>query len=377
MARIYLSPPHVGERDRARVLAAFDSGWIAPLGPDVDAFEREFAAALGVDHAAALSSGTAALQLALRLVGVAPGDEVITASLTFVATANAISYLQAVPVFLDSAPDSWCLDPALLEAELADCARRGRLPAAVVTVDIYGQCADYQRIRAACDRYHVPLVEDAAEALGASYRGRAAGTWGDIGVFSFNGNKMITTSGGGMLVSARADWVERARFLATQARDPAPHYQHSELGYNYRMSNLLAAMGRSQLEVLRERVARRRAIRDRYRRALGGIDGIELMPQAAGGEPAWWLTCVTVDGERAGASRDHIRAYLESCDIESRPVWKPMHLQPLYESCRVRGGAVSAGLFERGLCLPSGSVMTDDDVDRVVAAVRAALAETR
>jgi dTDP-4-amino-4,6-dideoxygalactose transaminase len=371
MARIYLTPPHVGPRERERLLEAFDSGWIAPVGPDVDAFERELAAYVGLPYAVALSSGTAALQLALRLVGVGPGDEVLASTLTFVATANAIAYQGAAPVFVDSDEATWNLDPDLLDEELAACARRGRLPRAVVVVDIYGQCADYDRIRSACARYQVPLIEDAAEALGATYRGRPAGALGDVGVFSFNGNKILTTAGGGMLVTAHEEHARRARHWATQARDPAPHYEHSELGYNYRMSNLLAALGRAQLESLDERVARRRAINAWYRQALAGEPGVAFMPLADHGTSNCWLTCITVDPARFGATREDIRVALDRADIESRPVWKPMHLQPLYAGQRVCGGAVSARLFETGLCLPSGSNLTDTDLDRIIAVIRA------
>jgi dTDP-4-amino-4,6-dideoxygalactose transaminase len=375
MTRIYLSPPDVGPRERARLLEAFDSGWIAPVGPDVDAFERELAAHLaaggGACHAVALSSGTAALHLALRLAGVGPGDEVLTSTLTFVASANAIAYQGATPVFIDSTPASWNLDPDLVDEELAACARRGKLPAALVAVDIYGQCADHDRLRSACGRHGVALIEDAAEALGASHRGRAAGTLGDIGVLSFNGNKIITTSSGGALLTADPAQADKARFWATQARDPAPHYQHSELGHNYRMSNLLAALGRAQLEALPGRVARRRAINAWYRQALAGEPGIDFMPQVDDGTPTCWLTCITVDPGAFGATREDIRLALERCDIEARPVWKPMHLQPLYAGCRVRGGAVAERLFETGLCLPSGSNLSEADLERIAAAIRA------
>ena len=365
MARIYLSPPHMGPRERDLLLEAFDSNWIAPLGPHVDGFERDLARAIGVAHAAALSSGTAALHLALRLLGVGPGDRVITSTLTFVATANAIAYTGATPVFIDSTPASWNIDPALLAEELEARARAGTLPRAVVVVDIYGQCADHDAIGQACARHGVPVIEDAAEALGATYKGRGAGTMGTMGVLSFNGNKIITTSGGGMLVSDQAELVERARFLATQAREPAPHYQHAALGYNYRMSNLLAAVGRGQVAVLAERVARRREINAWYRRALADVPGIAFMPRAPYGEPTWWLTCITVDERAFGASREHIRQRLERLDIESRPVWKPMHLQPLYAGCSVRGGGVAERLFATGLCLPSGSSLEDSDLERV------------
>ncbi len=326
MNRIYLSPPHMGEEERRLLLEAFDSNWIAPLGPQVDAFERELAEKVGAAHAAALSSGTAALHLALEILGVGPGDEVVTSTLTFSATANPIVYRGASPVFVDADAGTWNMDPALLEEELATCTKRRRLPKAVIAVDLYGQCADYDRIQAACERHGVPLLEDAAEALGATYRGKAAGALGAMGVYSFNGNKIITTSGGGMLVSQRKDWIDRARFLSTQARDPAPHYQHSAIGYNYRMSNLLAAVGRGQLRVLDQRVGARRANNAFYRQAFAGIPGIAFMPEASYGRSTCWLTCITVDPAAFGASREQIRLHLETLNVESRPVWKPMHL---------------------------------------------------
>jgi dTDP-4-amino-4,6-dideoxygalactose transaminase len=371
VTRIYLSPPHMGEDERKLLLEAFDSNWIAPLGPHVDGFERELAAKVGVSHAAALSSGTGAIHLALRILGVGRGDEVIASSLTFSATVNPIVYEGATPVFIDSERDSWNLDPGLLEEELAACAKRGKLPKAVIAVDLYGQCADYDRIVAACARYDVPLLEDAAEALGATYKGRHAGTFGAMSVFSFNGNKIITTSGGGMLVSERKDWIEKARYLATQARDPAPHYQHSAIGFNYRMSNLLAAVGRGQLRVLDARVARRREVNAAYRRLLGGLPGLEFMPESPDGRMNAWLTCVTIDPAKFGATREDVRKRLEALEIEARPVWKPMHLQPVFSGCRFRGGAVASELFDRGLCLPSGSSLTDTQVADIAGEVRA------
>ncbi len=371
MSRIYLSPPHMGEDERKLLLEAFDSNWIAPLGPHVDAFEREMAEYAGAKHAAALSSGTAAIHLALRILGVGRGDEVVVSSLTFCGSLNPIVYQGATPVFVDSTRESWNMDPALLEEELAECARRGTLPKAVIAVDLYGQCADYDRIAAACARHGVPLVEDAAEALGATYRGKRAGTLAPMGVYSFNGNKIITTSGGGMLVSDRKEWIDEARFLATQARDPAPHYQHSQIGFNYRMSNLLAAVGRGQLRVLDERVARRRRVNELYRKALAGVPGIELMPEAGYGRANCWLTCITIDPKAFGATREDVRLRLEAKNVEARPVWKPMHMQPVFRDCRVRGGAVAADLFDRGLCLPSGSSLTDSELSMVVDEIRA------
>jgi len=366
MPRIYLSPPHMGPDERGLLLDAFDSNWVAPLGPHVDAFERELASFIGIGHAAALSSGTAALHLALLLVGVKPGDTVLTSTLTFAATANAITYAGATPVFIDADETTWNMSPALLAEELESAVAQGKRPAAVLVVDLYGQCADWDPIAAACARHGVPLIEDAAEALGATYRGRAAGTFGDVAAFSFNGNKIITTAGGGMLVSQRGDLVERARFLATQARDPAPHYEHSTIGYNYRLSNLLAAVGRGQLRVLGERVRQRRAIRARYRAALADTPGIAFPTEAAYGESNAWLTCIHVDANEFGATPAGIRKHLEARDIESRPLWKPMHLQPVFRHCRVVGGTVAAGLFATGLCLPSGSSLTPADLQLVV-----------
>ena len=369
--RIYLSPPHMGPAERDLLLDAFDSNWIAPLGPHVDAFEREFCETVGVPHAAALSSGTAALHLALLMLGVGPGDEVIVSSFTFAATANAVVYAGATPVFVDSDPGTWNMDPGLLGEELAACAKRGRLPKAVIVVDLYGQCADYGMILEVCERCGVPVVEDAAEALGASCRGKPAGAFGKMAAFSFNGNKIISTSVGGMLVSEDAALVERARFLSTQARVPAPHYQHSEIGYNYRMSNLLAAVGRGQLRVLRDRVAKKREIFHFYQRVLGDLPGVSFMPIAGYGESNYWLTCILVDPARFGATGEDIRLALEEENIESRPLWKPMHLQPVFKDCRVRGGSVSEGIFRDGLCLPSGTALTGEELERVAGIVRA------
>jgi dTDP-4-amino-4,6-dideoxygalactose transaminase len=362
----------MGPAERELLLDAFDSNWIAPLGPHVDAFEREFCETVGVPCATALSSGTAALHLALLMLGVGSGDEVLVSTFTFSASANVVKYLGATPVFIDSDPETWNLDPGLLEEELASCARRGKLPKAVVAVDLYGQCADYDRILTACGRYGVPVVEDAAEALGATYKRKPAGSFGAAAAFSFNGNKIITTSGGGMFVSSDRSLVDRARHLATQARDPAPHYQHSVIGFNCRMSNLLAAVGRGQLRVLRDRVSRKRDIFRFYQRALGALPGISFMPIAGYGEPNYWLTCTLADPARFGATREEIRQALEMENIDSRPLLKPMHLQPVFKDCRVRGGSVSEGLFREGLSLPSGTALTDSELERVAGIVRTA-----
>jgi dTDP-4-amino-4,6-dideoxygalactose transaminase len=368
--RLYLSPPHMHGEELELVAEAFASNWIAPLGPHVNAFEREFCEMVGVEHAAALSSGTAALHLALLLLGVEPGDDVICSTLTFSASANPILYEGGHPVFIDADRKSWNINPGLLAEELKESAARGRLPRAVIAVDLYGQSADYDAIYAACEEYGVPVIEDAAEALGATYKGRMAGGFGKFGVFSFNGNKIITTSGGGMLASYDGSLIERAQFLATQARDPAPHYQHSTIGYNYRMSNVLAAIGRGQLRVLSDRVGARRQNFNYYEKALGDLPGLKFMPEAPYGRSTRWLTCVTIEPDEFGATREEVRLALEAENIESRPVWKPMHLQPVFAECRVRGGAVSEEIFEKGLCLPSGSSLTTQDLGRVCEIVR-------
>jgi dTDP-4-amino-4,6-dideoxygalactose transaminase len=370
MNRIYFSPPHLDGREKQLMVEALESNWITTLGPQVDAFEREMAAKLGVAHAAAVSSGTAALHLSLVIAGVQPGDEVLCSDFTFAATANAITYCGATPVFIDSSESTWNMDPALLEAELEACRKRGKMPRAAIVVDLYGQCADYRPILDICKRYEIPVIEDAAEALGATYGGSAAGSMGIMGILSFNGNKIITTSGGGMLLSNNEEFVSRARFLATQARDPAPHYQHSSIGFNYRMSNLLAAVGRGQLENLERKVERRRAINGFYRTALREFPGIAFMPEASYGRSNCWLTCILVDSSVSGITPEIIRRHLEGRNIESRPLWKPMHMQPVFRSCRMVGGAVSERLFGAGLCLPSGSGLSGDDLDRIVSAVK-------
>ena len=371
MARIYLSPPELAGTELELLRDSVASNWIAPLGPHVDAFEAEMAARIEVPYAVALSSGTAALHLALEVLGVGAGDEVWLSTLTFAATANAVSYVRAAPVFVDSELATWNLDPALLAQALDDSARAGRLPKAVIAVGLYGQCADLEPIAGACRRHGVYLIEDAAEALGATYHGRQAGSLGDLAVLSFNGNKIITTSGGGMLLGRRKDWIERARYLATQARTPARHYQHDAIGFNYRLSNLLAAVGRAQLADLDRRVAARRATNADYRRTLGELPGWTFMPEAAGCASTCWLTCATLDGP---IGRDQIIDRLAEADIEARPVWKPMHAQPIFAGARAIGGAVADRLFERGLCLPSGSSLTESDRERVIAVIREAYA---
>lgn len=425
-SRIYLSSPHLGTEEFEFVREAFATNWIAPLGPHVDAFEKEFAALVGSPYAAALSSGTAALHLALKLVGLQRGEEVFCSTLTFSASANPIAYEGGRPVFIDSERASWNMDPARLEEALADRAGKGRLPRAVILVHLYGQSADLDAIAALCAKYGVTLIEDAAEALGATYFGSrrtedggqgtegcgrkpeagvnsdarrqtpdgrskpedggqrlgagsdpyavrppiAPGTVGRLGIYSFNGNKIITTSGGGMLVGAEKALIEKAKFLATQARDPAPHYQHSEIGYNYRLSNVLAGIGRGQLRVLAERVNARRRNTAYYQQAFADLPGIEFMPEAPWGRSTRWLTCVVVDPAKFGADREKIRLALEAENIEARPVWKPMHLQPVFAGGDHFGGEVAEDLFGRGLCLPSGSNLAEADLARVVEVVR-------
>ena len=373
MTRIYLSPPDVNRSDVDLILEAFEEGWIAPVGPQIDAFELALADATGRARAVALSSGTAALHLALIVNGVSEGDLVLVSSLTFAASANAVRYVGANPVFVDSDRATWNMDPDLLASELADAAKRNRRYAAVVVVDLYGQCADYRRIEQICADHGVPLISDAAEALGARLAERPAGSFGEVGILSFNGNKIITTSGGGALVTNNDKWADEARFLATQARDPALHYEHSRLGYNYRLSNLLAALGRSQLADLPRRVESRRAHNQAYRTAFEGVPGVEFMPEISGGRSTFWLTALTIDPVTAGVDRTTLISYLGEHDIEARPVWKPMHLQPLYRENPVIGGAVSADLFERGLCLPSGSSLTESQREQVVDAIQAKL----
>ena len=368
--RIYLSPPHLGEDELRFVHEAFATNWVAPVGPHVDAFEREFATYIGAEHAVALSSGTAALHLALLLAGVGPDDEVLVSTLTFCASVNPILYQGGRPTFIDSESVSWNLDPNLVEDVLRARDQAGKRPKALVAVHLYGQTADLDPLVALCERYGVTLVEDAAEALGATYNGRAPGTFGQSGIFSFNGNKIITTSGGGMLVTDEADLAAHARKLATQARDAAPHYEHSEVGFNYRLSNVLAGIGRGQLRVLDERVDARRAHFAYYKEHLGDLPGVTFMPEAEWGRATRWLTCLTIDPDAFGADRERVRLALEEDNVEARPVWKPMHRQPIYAAYEAVGGAVADRLFERGLCLPSGSSLTEDERARVVSLVR-------
>ncbi len=375
--RLFLSPPHMGGEEMRFVQEAFESNYIAPVGPMIKEFETEFCEKTGIAHAAAVTSGTAAMHLALHALGVGAGDTVMASTLTFIGSVSPIIFQGATPIFIDSDRISWNMDPDLLSEELERCARKGHLPKAVVPTDIYGQCADLDRIRAACDRYGIPVIVDAAEALGATRGGRSAGAGAKAAVYSFNGNKIITTSGGGMLASDDAELITTAEFLSQQARESAPHYEHATVGYNYRMSNILAAIGRGQLRVLDERVEQKRMLFERYREALGDTPGIEFMPEAPYGKSNRWLTVVLITPEEFGADREAVRTALEDHDIESRPVWKPMHRQPVFRDCRIRGGSVSEDLFRRGLCLPSGTRMSAGDVERVVSIIKSLPGENR
>lgn len=377
MSRIYLSAPHLGVREEVYVREAFATNWVSTVGPNIEAFERAFSELVGGAPCVALSSGTAAIHLGLKLLGVGAGDEVLCSSLTFAASANPIVYEGARPVFIDSDRASWNMDPDLLAETLEDRARRGALPRAVVVVHLYGQSADLDRIEAACGRYEVPILEDAAEALGTRYRGEQVGQRALAGVFSFNGNKLLTTSGGGMLVTRDRAWADKARFWATQSREPVAWYEHEEIGFNYRMSNVLAGIGRGQLEVLEERVAARRANARRYRDAFADLAGIEPMPEASYGRPTNWLSVFLIDEEAFGARRDDLLSALAAEEIEARPVWKPLHAQPVFASCERVGGVVAEELFARGICLPSSSNMTADEQARVIEVVRRAAREPR
>jgi dTDP-4-amino-4,6-dideoxygalactose transaminase len=378
--RIWLSSPHLGEEETAFVEDAFRTNWIAPLGPHVDGFERDLASFVGVGHAAAVSSGTAAIHLALLLLDVKPGDTVFCSSLTFVGSCNPILYCGAQPVFVDSEPQSWNMSPAALERAFEWAQREGCMPRCVIVVNLYGQSADMDALAPICERYGVPILEDAAESLGALYKGRASGSFGRIGVYSFNGNKIITTSGGGMLVADDEALVQRARKLATQAREPAAHYEHVEVGFNYRMSNVLAGIGRGQLRVLEQRVSQRRQVFENYRQALADHAQLQWMPEPAGDRSTRWLTCFTLQGPHAQVKRDLVLRYLERHSIEARPVWKPMHQQPLFRGAPYfahdggDGGDTAGALFESGICLPSGSNLTHEQQDRVIEQLRRALA---
>ncbi len=369
MTRIYLSVPHLGPSEQHYVSEAFATNWLSSVGPNLDAFEAAFTARVGMPSVA-LASGTAALHLGLRLLGVGPGDEVIVPTLTFIASVNPILYLGARPLLIDSDPGTWTIDPQRVADVLRQRAAVNRLPKAVIPVHLYGQSADMDPILEVCGRYGVPVIEDAAEAMGTLYKGKAAGSLGAIGIFSFNGNKIITTTGGGMLTSPNHEWVEKARFWAQQARDQGMAYEHTEMGYNYRLSNVLAGIGRGQLEVLDQRVVQRRAVAFRYRDAFADLPGLSLMPQAPYGLHTNWLSCFLVDEQKLGISRDHIIRSLAAKDIESRPIWKPMHQQPIFAKAERHGGEVAEDLFRRGFCLPSSSSLTLADQGEITSIVR-------
>ena len=372
--RIYLSPPHLSGRELRYVEDAFSSNWIAPLGPHVDGFEADLAECLGVNGVAVLTSGTAAMHLALHLEGIGRSDAVFCSALTFAATANPILYLEAEPIFIDVEPETWNMSPQALKEALEEAEKEDRLPKVVIVVNLYGQSADMEPLLELCKKYGATLVEDAAESLGATYKGKASGSFGKFGILSFNGNKIITTSGGGALVSGDLEALQRARYLASQARLPARHYEHAEVGYNYRMSNILAGIGRAQLEVLEERVKARRAIFERYRTAFSGLEGFNFMPEAAFGHSTRWLTALTVDPEVCGINRDQIIDALEAENIEARPVWKPLQMQPLFDSCSYyshkQGVSISENIFKKGLCLPSGSAMAEEEQSKVIGCIK-------
>ncbi|WP_416433960.1 DegT/DnrJ/EryC1/StrS family aminotransferase [Priestia megaterium] len=376
-SRIYLSPPHMSGDEQGYIHEAFESNWIAPLGPNVDGFEKEIASYVGVSEAVAVSSGTAAIHLALSLLGVTKGDTVFCSTLTFIASANPIIYQGAEPVFIDSEPEAWNMSPQALARALQDASIEGALPKAVIVVNLYGQSAKMDEILSLCNQYNIPVIEDAAESLGSTYKGKASGTFGKFGVYSFNGNKIITTSGGGMLVSNDVAALQQARFLATQARDSAPHYQHSQLGYNYRMSNILAGVGRAQLQVLETRVEARRQVFERYYQELAGLTGITFMPELSNTKTNRWLTVLTINEKEAGISAAQLVQAFTEQNIEARPVWKPLHMQPLFQGVRYyphsENDDVAQQLFQTGICLPSGSNMTEDDQNRVIKCLKKAL----
>lgn len=368
--RIFLSAPHMSGNEKKYIDEAFDTNWIAPLGPNVDRFEKELADYVGVNDAAAVSSGTAAIHLALSLLDVKKGDKVFCSTLTFIASANPIIYQGAEPVFIDSEPETWNMSPKALERAFQAAYKEGKLPKAVIVVNLYGQSAKMDEILSICTHYGVPMIEDAAESLGSTYKGKASGTFGRFGIYSFNGNKIITTSGGGMLISNDSDAIKKARFLASQARDIAPHYQHSTTGFNYRLSNILAGIGRAQLEVLAERVETRRTIFNLYHQELFRLPGVYFMPELENTKSNRWLTTLTINEKEAGVTVKEILNRLSEENIEARPVWKPLHMQPLFKEANYyshsENESISEQLFHNGICLPSGSNMTEDEQFRVI-----------
>jgi len=372
--KIFLSSPHMSDEgyEKQFIKEAFDANWIAPLGKNVDEFEKELATMVGIKAAAALNTGTAAIHLALKLAGVSAGDLVFCQSLTFSATANPIIYQQAIPVFIDSDYETWNMSPKALKAAFEKYASIGKIPKAVVVVHLYGLSADMDKILEICNRYSVTLIEDAAESLGTLYKGKYTGTIGTYGVFSFNGNKIITTSGGGMLVSDKEESISKVRFWATQSRDIARYYQHSELGFNYRLSNVLAGIGRGQLKILKQRVDKKKYIYEFYKRELAEFAGITMMPTNEWNEPNYWLSCISLSGK---VRPSDIILALEQENIEARPIWKPMHLQPFFEGCDFIGEGVAQNLFDNGVCLPSDTKMTDNDLNRIITIMKAQLSK--
>ena len=368
--RIFLSPPHMSGYEVDFIKEAFESNYVAPLGPMVDAFEKEFAERVKIAHTLAVSSGTAAMHLALRCIGVSPGDEVIASTLTFIGGVSPIIFQGATPIFIDSDRTTWNMDPELLAKEIERMLKHSKLPKAVIPTDLYGQSSDLDKILSVCKPYNIPVIVDSAEALGATYKGRSVGSGTRAAIFSFNGNKILNTSGGGMLVSDDEELIEYACFLSQQARDPAPHYEHKEIGYNYRMSNILAAIGRGQLRVLDERVESKRTIFEYYQNHLSDLPGVEFMPEATYGKCNRWLTVILISPKQFGVDRETVRLALEVENIESRPIWKPMHMQPVFKACRICGGEVSEYLFQCGLCLPSGTQMTEEDMERIIKTIK-------
>ncbi|OZU89285.1 pyridoxal phosphate-dependent aminotransferase [Virgibacillus indicus] len=378
--RINLSLAHLTGKEQKYINEAFETNWVAPAGPNIDAFEKEFAETVGAKAAVAVSSGTAAIHLALALLDVSKGDKVFCSTLTFVASANPILYQGADPVFIDSEPESWNMSPNALKCAMEEAALEDDLPKAVIVVNLYGQCSKMDEISSICDLYGVPIIEDAAESLGSTYKGKASGTFGEFGIYSFNGNKIITTSGGGMLVSDDSEAINRARFLASQARDPAPHYQHTVVGYNYRLSNLLAGVGRTQLQVLGSRVKARRRIFELYFHALADLPGVRFMQELKDTESNRWLTTLSINEEEAEVTVNQLLEAFQKENIEARPVWKPLHLQPLFKGVSYyshkENTHVAEHLFTTGICLPSGSGLTGEEQLRVIKCFRDAFNKT-
>lgn len=367
--KIWLSSPHMGVDELKFVNEAFETNWVAPVGPHIEEFEKDLTAYNQIPYCAALSSGTSAIHLALIILGVKAGDEVICSSFTFSGSCNPIAYQQATPVLVDSEAETWNMDPDVLDEAITDRIKLGKKPKAIIAVHLYGMPAKIGEIMEISEKYAIPVIEDAAEALGATWQGRKCGTFGDIGIYSFNGNKIITTSGGGAMVSRNAEWIQKAKFLSTQARDPAPHYEHTHIGYNYRLSNICAGIGRGQMKVLDQRVKQRKKVFEFYQKHLGNISAVSFQPEAHGSFANRWLTCILLDSKHP-TTPDDLRLALERENIESRPLWKPMHMQPVFRNAHYYGNGVSERLFWRGLCLPSGSNLTEDDLGKVVEVVQ-------